>query len=85
MTLGPSFASKAASVRESAAIRESEERTGQRVLLHAPPATDAHYESLHEQAIRDAPLALLSKLTSSGTAKVASIRPELLESLLQRK
>jgi hypothetical protein len=72
---------EAAAVRDTAAVRESEERTGQLTLLQAPPATDAHYDSLHDQAVRGAPQALLSKLSSTSTVTFGSLWPELLESL----
>jgi hypothetical protein len=72
---------EAAAVRETAAVRESEERTGQLALLQAPPATDAHYDSLHDQAMRTAPQALLSKLSSTSAVTFGSLWPELLEAL----
>lgn len=73
---------EAAAVRETATARESEERTGQLALLQAPPPTDAHYESLHDQAMRDAPQAVLSKLSSTSVVAFGSLWPELLEGLL---
>ncbi|MGA3122478.1 MAG: hypothetical protein ABSF69_17070 [Polyangiaceae bacterium] len=72
---------EAAAVRETAAVRQSEERTGQLALLHAPRATDAHYDSLHDQALRDAPQALLANLTSANSLEFGSVWPTLLESL----
>ena len=72
---------EAAAVRETAAVRESEERTGQLTLLQAPPTTDAHYDSLHDRALRVVPQALLSKLSSTSTVTFGSLWPELLESL----
>lgn len=72
---------EAAAVRETATVRDSEERTGQLALLHAPPATDAHYESLHDQALRDAPHAILSRLSPTSTVTFGSLWPELLEAL----
>jgi three-Cys-motif partner protein len=72
---------EAAAVRETAAVRESEQRTGQLALLQVPRATDAHYDSLHDQAVRGAPQALLSKLSSTSTVTFGSLWPELLEAL----
>jgi three-Cys-motif partner protein len=72
---------EAAAVRDTAAVRENEEQTGQLALLQAPPPTDAHYVSLHDQALRGAPQALLSKLTSTSTVAFGSLWPELLEAL----
>jgi three-Cys-motif partner protein len=72
---------EAAAVRETASVRESEQRTGQLTLLQAPPVTDAHYSSLHEEALRVAPEALLSKLTQPSGVRFGAIWPELLEGL----
>jgi hypothetical protein len=69
---------EAASVREDASVRKSEDRTGQLTLLTAPPSTDTHYESLHEQALRDAPKALVAALTKTPIA-FARVWPEILE------
>jgi hypothetical protein len=52
---------EAAVVRETAAVRECEERTGQLVLLQAPRMTDVHYDSLHGQAVRSAPHSLIAQ------------------------
>lgn len=72
---------EAAAVRATATVRESERRTGQLTLLQAPPSTDAQYSSLHEQALRLAPAALLARLTDPAGAKFGSIWPDLLEAL----
>jgi three-Cys-motif partner protein len=72
---------EAAVVRETAAVREGERRTGQLSLLEAPPATDAHYDSLHDQGIRDAPDILLSKLEATRAVTFGSTWPAVLESL----
>jgi three-Cys-motif partner protein len=71
---------EAAVVRETASIRESEERTGQLALLQSPRATDVHYDSLHAQAIRNAPQALLARMSADPVA-FGSLWPVLLESL----
>lgn len=73
--------SEAAVVRETAAVREDERRTGQLSLLEAPPATDVHYDSLHDQGMRDAPASLLSRLVKRQTVTFGSIWPEVLEAL----
>jgi three-Cys-motif partner protein len=72
---------EAAGVRATASVRESEKRTGQLTLIHAPLAMDARYGSLHDQAIRDAPSALLAKLDSSRAIEFGSLWPGLLEAL----
>ncbi len=72
---------EAAAVRETASVRESEQRTGQLTLIQAPPVTDAHYSSLHDEALRLAPEALLSKLTQPSGVRFGAIWPELLEIL----
>lgn len=71
---------EAAGVREEAATREEQQRTGQ-VTLFQPPATDTHYEPLHVRALRDAPGALLSKLTPDKPIAFEEVWPALLESL----
>jgi three-Cys-motif partner protein len=73
--------SEAAVVRETATVRETERRTGQLSLLEAPPATDVHYDSLHDQGIRDAPGTLLSKLETTRGVTFGSVWPEMLEAL----
>lgn len=72
---------EAAVVRETAAVRESERRTGQLSLLEAPSATDVHYESLHDQGIRNAPAALLSKLDAARAVTFGAIWPDMLSVL----
>lgn len=72
---------EAAAVRETASVRESEQRTGQLTLLQAPPPTDAHYSSLRDEALRVAPVALLSRLPSPAGVTFGAIWPDLLEVL----
>ncbi len=72
---------EAAVVRETATAREIEERTRQLPLLQAPPATDAHYDSQHDQALHDAPQAILSSLSSTEPVTFGALWPELLEFL----
>lgn len=72
--------SEAAAVREEAATREQQQRTGQ-FSMFLPPATDTHYEPLHERALRDAPGALLSKLSPDKPVAFGVLWPGLLESL----
>lgn len=73
---------EAAVVREAAAVRDTEQRTGQLSLIAAPLPSDGHYESLHEVALREAPRALASKLTgAAGGLTFGAIWPDLLEHL----
>ncbi|MCL2723049.1 MAG: three-Cys-motif partner protein TcmP [Polyangiaceae bacterium] len=72
---------EAAAVREIASVRESEQRTRQLTLLHAPPPTDAHYSSLHDEALLVAPSAILSKLSDPAGITFGAIWPDLLEVL----
>jgi three-Cys-motif partner protein len=70
---------EAAAVRDDAAARKSEDRTGQLTLIAAPPATDAHYDSLHDQGLRDAPKALVARLVGAGPLAFVKLWPEVLE------
>ncbi len=71
--------SEAAAVREQAATRRAEDRTGQLTLVAAPRETDTHYESLHVVGLRDAPKELLSRLRRSGPKAFRDLWPEILE------
>lgn len=71
---------EAAEIREDAAAREREARTGQRSLFLAPPSIDAHFESFHERAVAQAPLELIDQLTKHGHTKFERLWPHILES-----
>ncbi|AUX27006.1 uncharacterized protein SOCEGT47_075790 [Sorangium cellulosum] len=70
---------EAASVREQAALRAKEERTGQLTLLAAPPATDSRYESLHARAVAQAPRDVLAQLVAEKSIAFRKLWPGLLE------
>ena len=70
---------EAASVREHAALRAKEEKTGQLTLLATPPVTDSHYESLHARARAQAPQDVLARLTAVKWIGFGELWPELLE------
>jgi hypothetical protein len=71
--------SEAATVREDAATRRIESRTGQLTLVAAPPETDTHYESLHAQGLRDAPRDLVARVDGFGPAAFGDLWPPILE------
>jgi len=71
---------EAAEIREDAAAREHEARTGQRSLFLTPPPVDAHFESLHERAIEQAPRNVLNHLAQYGDTKFERLWPQILES-----
>lgn len=71
--------SEAAVVRQDASARKSEDRTGQLTLIAAPPATDVHYESLHDEGLRGAPEAIIARLAGAGPTAFATLWPEILE------
>jgi three-Cys-motif partner protein len=70
---------EAGAAREEARRRSEEEKTKQMSLLTAPPAVDSRYESLHAQALGQAPGAMLSRLQTLPSAKFDELWPELLE------
>jgi three-Cys-motif partner protein len=70
---------EAAGVRDDASTRRTEDRTGQLTLIAAPPATDAHYDSLHSQGLRDAPRALVARVAVAGEIAFGKLWPQLLE------
>jgi three-Cys-motif partner protein len=70
---------EAASVREHAALRAKEEKTGQLALLAAPPATDSRYESLHARALAQAPRDVLAQLAAEKSIELRKLWPALLE------
>ncbi|WP_438033719.1 three-Cys-motif partner protein TcmP [Sorangium sp. So ce204] len=70
---------EAASVRDQAALRAKEEKTGQLTLLAAPPATDSRYESLHARALAQAPRDVLARLATKNSLEFRKLWPELLE------
>lgn len=70
---------EAASVREQAAARAKEEKTGQLTLLAAPPPTDSHYESLHARALAQAPRDVLAQLAAVESIEFRKLWPALLE------
>ncbi len=70
---------EAAVVRDAASARKAEDRTGQLTLLAAPSPTDAHYDSLHERGMRDAPAAMLARLAGAPPTTFGVLWPELLE------
>jgi three-Cys-motif partner protein len=72
---------EAAVVRDKASIRDIENRTGQLTLLEAPPTTDLHYDSLHEQGLREAPKALKSRLSTTNAVSFQSMWPGILGEL----
>jgi hypothetical protein len=71
--------SEAAAVRDDAATRRIESRTGQLALVVAPPLTDTHYASLHAAGLRDAEKDLVSHLASSGPTAFRDLWPPILE------
>jgi three-Cys-motif partner protein len=70
---------EAAVVREKASTRKHTDRTGQLALLDAPAATDARYDSLHDEGLRDAPKALVARIAAAGPTRFATLWPEILE------
>ena len=70
---------EAATIRDDASIRKTENRTGQLNLLAAPPVLDAHYDSLHDQGIREAPRAMVARLASVGPTRFGELWPQMLE------
>jgi three-Cys-motif partner protein len=70
---------EAAVVREKASTRKHTDRTGQLPLLEAPAATDARYDSLHDEGLREAPKALVARLAAAGPTTFATLWPEVLE------
>lgn len=70
---------EAAGVREQAALRAKEEKTGQLALLAAPPTTDSHYESLHTRALTQAPRDVLARLAAVESIEYRDLWPGLLE------
>jgi hypothetical protein len=47
--------------------------------MAAPPQTDTHYESLHAQGLREAPMELVARLERSGPARFSDLWPAVLE------
>lgn len=71
---------EAAEIREAAALRANEERTGQMSLLATPRTTDTRYESLHTRALDQAPRDVLALLTRrQKPVRFEELWPELLE------
>jgi hypothetical protein len=72
--------SEAAVVRDDAATRKTEDRTGQMALISTAPATDTRYDSLHDQGLRDARKAILARVGGARPMTFAALWPEILES-----
>jgi three-Cys-motif partner protein len=70
---------EAAAIRDDAATRRVESRTGQLTLVAAPPPTDTHYESLHAQGLREAQTDLVAHLAQSGPTAFGDLWPPILE------
>jgi three-Cys-motif partner protein len=70
---------EAASIRDRAAVRAVEQKTGQMSLLATPPATDTHYESLHAEARVEAPRAVLALLGRGASIEFGKLWPSMLE------
>lgn len=70
---------EAARVRESAAVRANEQRTGQLSLLEAPRLTDTRYESLHAEGLAEAPKDVLERVERARAIAFGTLWPELLE------
>ena len=71
--------SEAAIVRDDASTRKEQARTGQLSLLAAPRPTDAHYDSLHDDGLREAPKAIAARLAAAGSITFGTLWPEMLE------
>lgn len=71
--------SEAAAVRDDAATRRVESRTGQLALVAAPSQTDTHCESLHARGLRDAQGDSVSQLGRSGPTAFRDLWPPILE------
>jgi three-Cys-motif partner protein len=73
---------EASMVRQDASTRKSEERTGQLSLgpaVTSSPATDAHYESLHDEGLHAAPAAIIARLAGAGPVRFETLWPAILE------
>ncbi|MFO0611518.1 MAG: three-Cys-motif partner protein TcmP [Polyangiaceae bacterium] len=70
---------EAAPVREDAAVRKTQDRTGQLSLLATPPPLDPGYQALHERGLDEACREVLA-LLEAGPRPFADIWPTILES-----
>jgi three-Cys-motif partner protein len=71
--------SEAAQIRDDAAARKLEGKTGQ-LTLGVAPSTDARYESLHRAALDEAPDAI-RRVIARGPTTFGALWPALLEDL----
>jgi hypothetical protein len=77
--------SEAALIRNDAATRATEQKTGQLSLLGMQRETDSHYASLHDQDLARAPRDLLAQVAAVKFAKFGDLWPRLLETHHIRK
>lgn len=70
---------EAPKVRETAAVRAKEQKTGQLSLLEAPRTTDTHYESMHAQGLANARQDVLDRMQERRSISFRDLWPELLE------
>ncbi|MFN9621239.1 MAG: three-Cys-motif partner protein TcmP [Cyanobacteriota bacterium] len=70
---------EAATVREMASIRKTEEKTGQGSLFIVPPAVDRSYMTLHEKGLNYAPKAILKALHEYRAVPFRDVWPKILE------